>query len=61
MALALAPGACLAAYFLLSKRAGARNSGGGPLALALAWAAVLSVPLGVIDQGTRLATPRVSA
>ncbi|UKD54538.1 EamA family transporter [Amycolatopsis sp. FU40] len=59
VALALASGACMAGYFLLSKRAGAKSAGGGPLALALAWAAVLSVPLGVIDQGTRLATPRV--
>ncbi|WP_370940002.1 DMT family transporter [Amycolatopsis sp. cg13] len=59
VALALASGACMAAYFLLSKRAGARSAGGGPLALALAWAAVLSVPLGVIDQGARLVTPRV--
>ncbi|MGW4399908.1 EamA family transporter [Amycolatopsis nivea] len=59
VALALASGACMAAYFLLSKRAGASSTGGGPLALALAWAAVLSVPLGVIDQGARLATPRV--
>lgn len=57
--LALASGACMAAYFLLSKRAGASSVGGGPLALALAWAAVLSVPLGVIDQGARLVTPRV--
>ncbi|WP_275294207.1 EamA family transporter [Amycolatopsis sp. La24] len=59
VALALASGACMAAYFLLSKRAGASSVGGGPLALALAWAAVLSVPLGVIDQGVRLVTPRV--
>ncbi|MFE3177004.1 DMT family transporter [Amycolatopsis sp. NPDC059090] len=59
VALALASGACMAAYFLLSKRAGARSAGGGPLALALAWAAILSVPFGVIDQGVRLATPRV--
>lgn len=59
VALALASGACMAAYFLLSKRAGASSAGGGPLALALAWAAVLSVPLGVIDQGARLVTPRV--
>lgn len=57
--LALASGACMAAYLMLSKRAGARTTGGGPLAPALAWAAVLTVPLGVMDQGTHLLAPRV--
>ncbi|MFC7880974.1 DMT family transporter [Streptomyces sp. NPDC057376] len=57
--LALASGACMAAYLLLSKQAGARNRGGGALALALTWAAALTVPLGVVKQGTHLLTPQV--
>ncbi|MCX2970245.1 MULTISPECIES: EamA family transporter [Streptomyces] len=57
--LALASGACMAAYLLLSKKAGAKDAGGGPLALALAWAAVLTVPLGVVEPGTRLLAPHV--
>ncbi|WP_039939515.1 EamA family transporter [Streptomyces himastatinicus] len=57
--LALAAGAAMAAYLLLSKKAGARNTGGGPLALAVAWAAALMVPLGVVDQRTELLAPRV--
>ncbi|MEU0853490.1 EamA family transporter [Streptomyces flaveolus] len=56
--LALASGACMAAYLLLSKQAGAKSRGGGPLALALAWAAVLTVPLGVMTQGTHLLAPQ---
>jgi threonine/homoserine efflux transporter RhtA len=57
--LALAAGACMAAYLLLSKKAGARSTGGGPLALAVAWAAVLTVPLGVWKGGTKLLAPQV--
>ncbi|MEU6522733.1 EamA family transporter [Streptomyces sp. NPDC046924] len=57
--LALASGVCMAAYLLLSKRAGARSTGGDSLALALAWAAVLTVPLGVMEQGTHLLAPQV--
>lgn len=55
--LALASGTCMAAYLLLSKKAGADGSGGGSLALAVAWAAVLTVPLGVREQGTELLAP----
>jgi inner membrane transporter RhtA len=55
--LALASGACMAAYLLLSKAAGSRGAGAGTLALALTWAAVLTVPLGVAETGTRLLTP----
>ncbi|MER7394639.1 EamA family transporter [Streptomyces sp. NPDC000151] len=57
--LALAAGACMAAYLLLSKKAGAGSTGGGLLALAVAWAAVLTAPLGVLRQGTELLAPRV--
>ncbi|MGP4000867.1 EamA family transporter [Streptomyces sp. 8N706] len=57
--LALAAGASMAAYLLLSKKVGARSTGGGPLALAVAWAAVLAVPLGMVGQGMELLAPRV--
>ncbi|MGW7069076.1 EamA family transporter [Streptomyces sp. NPDC054855] len=57
--LALAAGASMAAYLLLSKKAGARSAGGGPLALAVTWAAVLTLPLGVADQGSELLAPAI--
>ncbi len=57
--LALASGAFMAAYLLLSKQAGAKSAGGGALALALAWAAALTVPLGMMQQGTHLLSPRI--
>ncbi|AZM50971.1 EamA family transporter [Streptomyces sp. WAC 06738] len=57
--LALASGTCMASYLLLSKQAGSRSTGGDALALALAWAAVLTVPLGVAKQGPELLTPSV--
>ncbi|MEU8953415.1 EamA family transporter [Streptomyces sp. NPDC048518] len=56
--LALAAGASMAAYLLLSKKAGTRSEGGGPLALAVSWAAVLTLPLGVTHSGTELLAPR---
>nr|WP_257003184.1 EamA family transporter [Streptomyces sp. Alain-F2R5] len=57
--LALASGAFMAAYLLLSKQAGAKSAGGGALALALAWAAALTVPLCMMQQGTHLLSPRI--
>lgn len=57
--LALASGVSMALYLVLSSRAGARRTGGGPLALAVAWAAVLTVPLGVADSGTALLDGRL--
>ncbi|GAA3090531.1 DMT family transporter [Streptomyces rectiviolaceus] len=57
--LALAAGASMAAYLLLSKKAGSRSAGGGSLALAVTWAAVLTLPLGVADAGTELLAPRI--
>ncbi|MDG9695264.1 EamA family transporter [Streptomyces sp. DH17] len=57
--LALASGAFMAAYLLLSKQAGAKSAGGGALALALAWAAALTVPLGMMQHGTHLLSPRI--
>lgn len=59
--LALAGGVSMAAYLLLSRRAGARSSGGAPLALAVTWAAVLTVPVGALQSGTTLLTPAVLA
>lgn len=56
--LALAAGVSMAAYLALNKKVGARSEGSGPLALAVTWAAVLTVPLGVARQGTQLLTPR---
>lgn len=56
--LALAAGAAMAAYLLLSRRAGARSAGGAPLALAVTWAAVLTVPFGVVESGAALFAPR---
>lgn len=52
--LALASGASMAGYLLLSRQAGARSAGGAPLALAVAWSAVLTVPFGVAESGTAL-------
>lgn len=57
--LALAAGGCMGAYLLLSKKAGAGSTGGAPLAAAVTWAAVLTVPLGVVVEGTQLLAPRV--
>lgn len=57
--LALGGGVSMAAYLLLSRRAGARSTGGGPLALAVAWAAVLTVPFGVAQNGGTLLAPEV--
>src|SRR4051812_16921054 len=45
--LALSSGVAMAAYLLLSRLAGAHMSGGSPLALALSWAALLTVPVGI--------------
>ncbi|WP_243859526.1 EamA family transporter [Amycolatopsis arida] len=44
----------MAAYLMLSRLAGARQAGGAPLALAVGWAAVLTVPLGVAGSGAAL-------
>ncbi|GAA4425820.1 DMT family transporter [Georgenia halophila] len=57
--LALASGVSMAAYLLLSRRAGAAHAGTAPLALAVAWAAVLTVPWGVVVNGAALLEPAV--
>ncbi|MDT0380836.1 EamA family transporter [Streptomyces sp. DSM 42041] len=59
--LALGGGVSMALYLLLSSRAGARSTGGGPLALAVTWASLLTVPFGAAQSGTTLLEPRVLA
>lgn len=57
--LALASGVSMAAYLLLSRRAGKSFLTAAPLAWAVTWAAVLTVPLGIVESGTRLLAPQV--
>ncbi|MGI5466345.1 EamA family transporter [Streptomyces sp. CA-132043] len=57
---AVASAVSMGTYLVLSRRVGARLSGGGPLALAVAWAALLSLPAGVASSGTRLVSPKPS-
>lgn len=56
---ALLGGACWGSYILLNAAVGARTSGGEGLALAMAWAALLTVPVGVAQAGSALARPAV--
>lgn len=58
-ALALAAGAMWAAYIVCSARVGARFPRADGLALALAVAALLTLPIGLVDAGGRLADPAV--
>ncbi|MFF8784917.1 DMT family transporter [Streptomyces sp. NPDC015125] len=55
---ALAAG-CWAGYILVSARLARRVSGGGGLALAVAWGALLSLPYGIAQGGSRLLDPGV--
>ncbi|MEV6495165.1 EamA family transporter, partial [Actinoplanes sp. NPDC051633] len=59
--LVLVAGALWASYIVLSARAGARFRGAEGLALAMAVAAVLSLPLGVAGAGPALLDPAVLA
>ncbi|MHA6631735.1 EamA family transporter [Pseudonocardia sichuanensis] len=59
--LALGSGAAMGAYLLLSRRAGAATNDGSTLALAVAWAAVVSLPFGIPAGGTDLLRPQVLA
>jgi inner membrane transporter RhtA len=54
---ALAAGACWMAYIYLSKRVGAAFPGGSGLALAMAVAALIVLPAGVIQADGALAEP----
>lgn len=58
---ALAAGAMWAAYIVFSARTGRRFPQADGLALAMAVAAVLFLPLGVIESGTKLLDPTVLA
>jgi inner membrane transporter RhtA len=61
VALALVAGACWAAYILLSQRAGRAFPGGTGLAIAMAFGAVLLLPVGVASSGADLLAPGVLA
>ncbi|MEU7484759.1 EamA family transporter [Streptomyces sp. NPDC042319] len=58
---AVASAVSMGTYLVLSRRVGARLPGGGPLALAVAWAALLTLPAGVASSGTRLLSPEALA
>ncbi|MFI9409860.1 MULTISPECIES: EamA family transporter [Nocardia] len=58
---ALAAAACWAGYILLSAALGERTSGGGGLALAMAFGGLVMLPVGVIDAGAALLQPAVLA
>ncbi|WP_345612399.1 EamA family transporter [Pseudonocardia adelaidensis] len=57
--LALASGIAMGGYLLLSRRAGSADP--GTLALAVTWAAVVSLPFGIRASGTDLLRPPVLA
>ena len=59
--LALIAGGCWAAYILLSARVGRVFPGGNGLALAMAVAAVLILPVGIAQGGSNLLDPGVLA
>jgi inner membrane transporter RhtA len=55
--LSLASGAAMAAYLLMSRRAGARATDGSLLAWAVGFAAVLLLPFGAVESGAALLDP----
>ena len=57
--LALGAGVCWAGYILLSASLGERTSGGGGLAIAMAFGGVLIAPYGIIEAGSSLLRPSV--
>jgi inner membrane transporter RhtA len=58
---ALAAAVCWGAYILLSAALGSRTSGGAGLALAMPVAAMVAMPVGIAETGTRLLSPAVLA
>ena len=52
-------GACWGGYILVSARLARSVPGGGGLALAVAWGALLSLPYGLVRAGRELLDPRV--
>ncbi|WP_227996063.1 EamA family transporter [Nocardia australiensis] len=61
VAFALGAAACWAAYILLGAALGERTSGGGGLALAMAFGGLLMAPVGIADAGSALLEPSVLA
>ncbi|MFJ4951396.1 EamA family transporter [Streptomyces sp. NPDC088760] len=61
VALALGAGAMWAAYIMFSARTGRRFPQADGLALAMAVAALLFLPIGIADAGTRLLDPTTAA
>ncbi|WP_308166697.1 EamA family transporter [Nocardia albiluteola] len=59
--LALCAAACWACYILLSAKLGEKTSGGGGLALAMAFGGLLMAPIGIADAGAALLHPAVLA
>lgn len=57
--LALASAGCFAGYILLGAHLGRRGSGGGELAMAATWAALITFPFGLAGQLRVLAQPSV--
>ncbi|MBX9391762.1 DMT family transporter [Streptomonospora nanhaiensis] len=60
LAFAAGSGVSMAAYILLSRRAGATAAGGAPLA-AVAVAALITLPIGAAHEGAALLDPRLLA
>nr|WP_246256815.1 hypothetical protein [Amycolatopsis anabasis] len=61
VAFALASAVSMGAYLLLSRRAGTGSVDGSALALAVAWAAVLTIPFGATEIGAAFGEPRGAA
>jgi inner membrane transporter RhtA len=61
LTLALVAGVCWAAYIVLSARVGRTFPGGGGLSLAMAFAALLVLPVGIADGGSALVRPEIIA
>jgi len=59
IALALAAGACWASYILLSARVGRSFPGGSGLALAMGFATLVLLPVGLVSAGSGLLDPRL--
>lgn len=57
--LAAVSGVSMGLYLLLSRRVGARSTTGSVLALAVTWAALLTLPFGVVKSGSTVVHPRV--
>ncbi|MFG3200821.1 DMT family transporter [Streptomyces sp. NPDC048192] len=58
---ALGAGCCWGGYILAGRRLAARGPGGRGLALAVIWAALLSLPYGIAQAGARLLHPATVA